>query len=130
MVKWEEYEALLVQAAASPFGTSVAVVSGRTSQVRRRLYAVRERLRKDENHSYDSLSFLVRGNSVWILRRESVPLHDDLEIQIGQVEPLKAEELPNRVYARGPHRSGFLRVSCDCHSEQTAEPGRNGPNLD
>jgi hypothetical protein len=75
-------------------------------QLRRRLYAVRERLRKEENNRFDALSFIVKlDGELWLVRRDMITQAQGKELAC---RPILREELPERILARGKSKPGLL----------------------
>lgn len=96
------------QALASKYGIEIVPDDYRTVRnVRRRLYAAREKLRASGNLEYDDLSFLIRGHEVWVIPRKRLPAD---KTELLDCRPLCVRELPDRILSRGKSRVG-LRIS-------------------
>ena len=107
----DDYRALFDRALSSAYGIAVEVPDHRTARrLRRKLYGVRDKARKDGDHSLDGLSVLILLDfEVWIVKRESLPNQPlDDGILLASNRSLESDELPRRIGVRGPGRSPFL----------------------
>ena len=98
---------ILARAKESPLGLRVKSGGLSSSQLRRKLYNFRERLRREGISSFDSLSFVVSSPSeLLIIKRGKVC--DEFHPVQAEFRPLSAREVPARVRSRGKSKSGLL----------------------
>jgi hypothetical protein len=78
--------------------------------MRRKLYALREQLRKHGEQAYDVLSFITKPYAqVWIIKREMLAGYDNTPSF--STRPLRFDELPPQIMARGASRVGKMHLN-------------------
>ncbi len=100
---------ILHDAISAKFGLVLVTPSYlHAKQLRRKLYAAREKLRLQGNNEFDCLSFIPQSNGeLWLIRRDVKP---EKVLPEFTSRPLLREELPPRILARGKRKSGLLTV--------------------
>ena len=104
----DDYLKLLQEAVASEYGVRLCLQGWTPAhRLRRRLYAARDRARARGDRSFDHLSVILDvSGAVLIVRRDQLPECTDPDDGLGaHGAPLNGDELPKRVFARGPRRS-------------------------
>ena len=94
----DEYLALLRRALSSDHGVALEIGNFyEAERARRRLYGIRDHLRRAGDKSYDSLSCVMRpGGDLWVIRRDRIP-HNTLEDGLSaESRPIGRSELPDR----------------------------------
>lgn len=102
-------ESALDDAINAEFGLVLVTPSyHHAKQLRRKLYAAREKLRQQGSNEFDCLSFIPQSNGeLWLIRRDVKP---EKVLPEFTSRPLLREELPPRILARGKRKSGLLTM--------------------
>lgn len=102
-----DIQTLMDQAMAMDYGLSISAPNPCLAKhYRRKFYAVRETLRKDGNHNYDDLSFVLKNKAdLWIIKREAI--NPPPKLLFINSRPLMVDELPSRILSRGKSRMGL-----------------------
>lgn len=106
-----EIEDIFRRVLDSAYGIVIAAPDDHAArQLRRRLYAVRERARRANNTDLDLVSVIVRSDGsgdVWLVRRDRIthPQVPDLPSR-----PITAAEMPAKIRARGRSRLSNLSL--------------------
>ena len=94
----DDYLALLRRALATPHG--IALEFGdwvKAERARRRIYSLRDALRRDGDDSFDILSLVMRPHGViLIVRRDQLPRHNMEDGLSAESRELCPDELPDR----------------------------------
>ncbi len=94
----DEYLALLRQALTTPHG--VALEFGdwvKAERARRRIYSLRDALRRAGDDSFDILSLVMRPHGrLLIVRRDRLPRHNMEDGLSAESRPISRDELPDR----------------------------------
>ncbi len=93
----DDYLALMRRALSTEHG--VALEFGNfyeAERARRRIYGIRDHLRRAGDDSFDSLSLVMRpGGGLWIVRRDRLPRRDMEDGLSAESRPLSSDELPD-----------------------------------
>ena len=94
----EDYLSLLRQALATAHGVALEFASFlEAEQARRRIYGIRDHVRKSGEDTFDDLSLVLRpGGNLWILRRDKLPRGDREDGLSAESRLIGREELPDR----------------------------------
>ncbi len=94
----DEYLALLRQALTTPHG--VALEFGNfyeAERARRRIYGLRDHLRRAGDDTFDSLSLVMKpSGGLWIVRRDKLPRCNREDGLFTESRPISRDELPDR----------------------------------
>ncbi len=92
----DDYHELLRRALATPHG--VAMEFGdwtKAERARRRIYSLRDALRRSGDDSFDNLSLVVKPfGGLWIVRRDKLPRRDMEDGLSAESRPIDRDELP------------------------------------
>ena len=94
----DDYLALLRRARSTPHG--VALEFGdwvKAEQARRRIYSLRDALRRAGDESFDILSLVMRPHGkLLIVRRDRLPRRNIEDGLSAEIRPVNRDELPDR----------------------------------
>ncbi len=98
MVTRDDYLALLRQALASPHGIGLDFDDWvKAERARRRIYSLRDALRRAGDDSFDILSLVMRPHGkLLIVRRDKLPRRDMEDGLSMECHPISADELPDK----------------------------------
>ncbi len=93
----DDYLALLQRALSTPHG--VAMEFGdwtKAERARRRIYSLRDALRRSGDDSFDNLSLVVKPfGGLWIVRRDRLPRRNMEDGLSAESRPISRDELPD-----------------------------------
>lgn len=98
---------LLTRAEKSSFGLSVSSGELSSSQLRRKIYNYRERLRREGITSFDHLSFVLRSPAELLIVKRVKAVEEDQSVQV-EIRPLNLFEVPAEIRSRGKAILGSL----------------------
>ena len=93
-------EQILEKAFNSKYGIEIVLDNPHAAKnTRRKLYAARENLRAQGVFQYDSLSIIIKGQDIWIVKKDTLKKKD--QINVLDYRALDKNELPNKILSRG-----------------------------
>lgn len=98
---------LLIRAEKSSFGLSISSGELSSSQLRRKIYNYRERLRREGVVSFDHLSFILRTPVELLIIKKVKAVEENRSVQV-EIRPLNLFEVPAEICSRGKSSLGSL----------------------
>ena len=94
----DDYEALLREALSTPHGIALEFEDWvKAERARRRIYSLRDALRRAGDDSFDILSLVMRPHGkLLIVRRDRLPRCNMEDGLSAKVRPVSREELPDK----------------------------------
>lgn len=93
-----DYLALLQRALATPHGIALDFNDWvKAERARRRIYSLRDALRRSGDDSFDNLSLVMKPfGGLWIVRRDRLPRRNMEDGLSAESRPISRDELPDR----------------------------------